>query len=350
MDKGNGIHQRDPAKAAAAWHAQLEDGASDANRAEFAAWVRKSPAHIAEFLRLSAIRDGLADPHAFDGIDLDELLKDLPRNVHPLGPTERSIHPQSESPVRTPTLSKRIFVLAATVLIAALIGWLSARGSRPPFARLKPASVYTTGIGEQRSILLVDGSIAELNTQSRILVQLDQARRDITLTEGEALFRVAKDARRPFRVLIDATVVQAVGTEFTVRRDATRAVVTVIDGRVTVGKEGESTRLLSPGERLVLPGGDGAVATEPIEHVSPNSATAWIARRLVFDDLPLEAVAAEFNRYNRRQIHIEAPLHDRKVTGVFNANDPDAFVAFLQGRGDLVISNSTDGGLLIRPR
>jgi len=349
MDSRNGVNQRDPARAAAAWHAQFDDGMNEGERAAFAAWICKSPVHIAEFLRISAIQQELREFGAFEDLDLGALMKEIPRNLEILVASAES--GESARPTDPPRskLATRLVALAASMIAVLGLGWLIAQSGWKPLAKLQSTAGYETGIGEQRSILLSDGSIAELNTRSRMLVRIDAVRRDITLSEGEALFRVAKDERRPFRVLIGATVVQAIGTEFTVRRDDDRAVVTVIDGRVSVGQSEGQKRLMSKGERIVL--ATSAVAnTAPVEHVSANSALAWTTRRLVFDDMPLESVAAEFNRYNTRQIRIEARLHDRGVTGVFNANDPDAFVAFLAGREDLIVTYATTGEIIVRPR
>jgi hypothetical protein len=58
--------------------------------------------------------------------------------------------------------------------------------------------------------------------------------RAVEHTKGEALFKVAKDPARPFKVRAgDATII-AVGTEFNVERDSDRAVVSVTEGRVVV--------------------------------------------------------------------------------------------------------------------
>lgn len=41
-------------------------------------------------------------------------------------------------------------------------------------------------------------------------------------------------------------------------------------------------------------------------------------------------MAAEFNRYNRRVIEIRGDrLRSQEVTGVFRADDPESFLAFL---------------------
>ena len=117
----------------------------------------------------------------------------------------------------------RLLAVAASVVVAIFCVW--AYGER---------NTYATGIGEQRSLALADGSTIELNTHSKIRVRFTADRRTIDLVEGQALFHVAKDKTRPFIVQSDGTKVRAVGTEFDVYRRMTGTTVTVIEGRVAV--------------------------------------------------------------------------------------------------------------------
>ncbi len=58
---------------------------------------------------------------------------------------------------------------------------------------------YSTGVGEQRTIKLEDGSTIALNTDTAVRVELTDRMRRVSLLRGEALFNVAKDPTRPFR-------------------------------------------------------------------------------------------------------------------------------------------------------
>jgi transmembrane sensor len=58
---------------------------------------------------------------------------------------------------------------------------------------------------------------------------------------------------------------------------------------------------------------------------------AWLRRQIVFDQEPLERVAAEFNRYAPKPIKITTPaLRNLEISGVFATDDPEAFIAFLR--------------------
>ena len=76
---------------------------------------------------------------------------------------------------------------------------------------------YGTATSEQRTFVLADGSVIELNTQSRVSVRLTAKAREVRLIEGEALFRVHHDAARPFRVYAGSATIEDVGTQFNVR-------------------------------------------------------------------------------------------------------------------------------------
>jgi transmembrane sensor len=56
--------------------------------------------------------------------------------------------------------------------------------------------VYTTAVGEQRDLQLVDGSVISINAASRVRVSYSERARDVFLESGQAMFIVAKDEAR----------------------------------------------------------------------------------------------------------------------------------------------------------
>jgi transmembrane sensor len=203
-----------------------------------------------------------------------------------------------------------------------------------------------TAVGEQRSVVLGDGSLVTLNTSSSIEVHMAKDRRTVQLLAGEALFEVAHDARRPFDVTTGDTTVRAIGTQFNVDRRAASTTVTVVEGRVAVfttpdsTQEGSQTTLpLAAGEQLTLA---PRSARHPVR-ADVATAIAWTQRKLIFEHRQLGEVAAEFNRYNRQVIEIQsAELRNQEVTGVFQANDPGSFLTFLSRLPGVTIQQSAD--------
>ncbi len=219
-----------------------------------------------------------------------------------------------------------VFAMAAALFAAVLCTW---------FFFTAPQR-YATAVGEQRSVVLNDGSVVTLNTSSSIQVTLAKTRRTIKLEAGEALFQVAHDKTRPFDVIAGHTTVRAVGTQFNVDRRASRTTVTVVEGKVSVqnvAPDAGSNDSGGGGPIPVSAGEELVVAPQALlRAVAANvaAATAWTQRRLVFEHRPLGEVAAEFNRYNLQQIHIDsARLEAQEVTGTFQANDPDSFLDFV---------------------
>jgi ferric-dicitrate binding protein FerR (iron transport regulator) len=112
---------------------------------------------------------------------------------------------------------------------------------------LKSPQQFKTEIGEQRSVLLKDGSRVTLNTASKIEVDMRKDRRLVRLVEGEAFFDVTHDAIRPFKVRAGNAVLSDVGTQFNVDMRPTRTTVTVIEGRVAVDSK---MAIVDQGEEL----------------------------------------------------------------------------------------------------
>src|SRR5690606_30551494 len=104
-------------------------------------------------------------------------------------------------------------------------------------------NVYTTSVGEQRAVELPDGTAVAINARSCLRVAFSGHARAVYLYDGQAMFTVAKDASRPFRVYVVApgrspagngAVIQALGTKFDVQRRADRVEVAVIEGMVQI--------------------------------------------------------------------------------------------------------------------
>jgi transmembrane sensor len=186
---------------------------------------------------------------------------------------------------------------------------------------------FSTAVGEVRRLPLADGSVATVNTASRIAVALEPARRHITLEEGEAWFQVAHDARRPFVVDVGSLRVRAVGTAFSVRRNPEGVDVLVTEGVVETWTEGNGagpTRI-SQGERsFVAAGTRDIVAVKAADEI--ERALAWRSGGLAFNGEPLSYAVAELNRYNRRKLVVEDPVLARMpIVGYFRTTEPDNF-------------------------
>jgi transmembrane sensor len=170
-----------------------------------------------------------------------------------------------------------------------------------------------------------------------VAVRYDPAQRSVTLEHGQAIFAVAHDPARPFRVLAGAAEVVAVGTRFDVYLKGNTTLVTVTEGRVTVDNvaaqeaarpAGRTPVEVTAGQMVRVESGLPPSSPQPIDAAR---ATAWLHRQISFDAAPLGDVAAEFNRYAAVPVEIETPaLRSVAVSGVFSVDDTESFVAFLR--------------------
>jgi len=353
MPSDHDNNARDPAtthamQCAAHWLSVLSDeNCTEAERKQFLVWLRASGQHVEEFLRLSRLNAHCSRRELWPDMNVAELITAAKAsgesNVTTLEPAaDFSSLGRSRKPVR--------WALAAAAACAFIVAGLIA--SRGQFSEwFNPE--YVTALGEQRSITLEDGSVVELNSQSRLRTHFEKNLRAIELVEGEAIFRVSKDHHRPFRVRTGVTDIVAVGTAFNVNANDTRTVVTVLEGRVRVNQREAAERSAARSAKAVsefeLAVGDQLTVgkAQPAIRVSlrdTEKVTSWTDRRLIFEDTPLSAVASEFARYSSREIRIEdASVGNRKINGVFDATDPASLVEFLSADESLEIRDDSSG-------
>lgn len=343
---------------AAEWLVEFRSGDIDAEgRRAFDAWVRASPEHLRAFIEMAALWREAGSVDAERAVSIDDLMARAATesNIVIVGgrepasdtPSINEAHGLPPSLGRAPVRSRRIRrFAAAAALVLALVG--TALFFKTAFHK---EPVYTTDVGEQRTMRLTDGSTVTLNSRSRLRVVFTETERGVDLLEGQALFQVAKNAAKPFVVHSDGTAIRALGTQFDVNRDQSRTIVTVVEGSVAVSDViGETRRaavqrndsdrpiLLSAGEQLNVI--EGAGLAQPV-HANVSSATAWTQGQLVLESASLEQVADQFNRYSARKLvaadHGATPL---RLSGVF-ATDPDFLIRYLRARSDIVIHETS---------
>jgi transmembrane sensor len=317
---------------AAHWLATLSDeSCTDAERQQFSEWLRASTRNVEEFLRLSTLARSLGKRELWPEQTIEQLVEEAraSSNVTTLEPRGAAVTDGDRRKLRP-------WLMAAAVACLLVGGAIVLR--TVPLTQVA-SQEYQTALGEQRSITLEDGSVVELNTRSRLRTRFTRSQRALDLVEGEAIFRVVKDANRPFVVRARETDIVAVGTAFNVNASEARTVVTVLEGRVRVNKQIE----LAVGEQLIVA---PAQPTVRVAVRDTEKVTSWTERRLIFENTPIEAAAAEFARYSARRIRIEdAEIGAREINAVFDATDPGSFVEFLRKdeTGTVEVVDSADG-------
>lgn len=356
------------AQRASEWFELLKQGRAE-DMAAFQEWCRKSPLHIQEFLEITWTDRALSSLDAERQIDLDALVREIRPDtfVRRLAADAPGVlrttaglasdvqaargatgdNAPASAGTRARWLSRRSWALAAALGILAVGLAACWQLSRPP-------QEFSTRVGELRTVELTDASVVTLNTNSDIHVEFARGERNIELRRGEAVFRVAHDPARPFRVHTAAGVVQAIGTQFNVYARAEGTDVAVLEGRVRLTPRPASNGTASPPEDLKAGeqawiSADGSVRRAARADV--ERATAWSKRRLKFDETPLEDMVREFNRYHRNlQLRLEGvPPDSHHYSGIFDADDPEMLASFLENEPDLIIERH-DGEIVIRAR
>lgn len=174
-----------------------------------------------------------------------------------------------------------------------------------------------TGVGEQRSQELPDGSIVALNVVTRARYDLNDRERVVNLKEGEATFVVRKDPERPFLVRAGGYEVRAIGTAFNVRNRDRSLDVAVKEGVVEVRRlaGGVKPVLLRAGQRFhVQDTTEHTLKHAKISNISPTSVDEWRQRVLTYEDAPVDQVVRDLNRFYERPVSADPSLGRRHVT------------------------------------
>lgn len=356
---------------AATWLVKRDRGGLSAGeQAEFDAWMDADPRARAAYVRLELAwqrADGVRRLRPLDSdVDADLLahspfepvaIDEYPARVE----TRRTmdIVPSPSGAVIDAEVTRREprRRLAMTLAVAASVVLAIAGGFAWHAYERTGWDEYTTDYGGLSRIVLDDGSVVNLNTNSLMRVQLTRELRHIVLERGEALFKVAHDSGRPFDVDAGNTTVRAVGTEFSVRvrepagssRGQKDIVVLVKEGRVAIdppkiaAKPLErvttlppSTSTLSAGEAVTITAKrvnteQPQMQVQKVADAEVDRKLSWTEGRLWFERQTLKDVVAEFNRYNRRQMVIADPaIENLRIGGGFEATDPESFIAALE--------------------
>lgn len=306
---------RDMADEAARWTARMDAGGWSAHdESELQAWLAAHPMHGGALLQAQA---------AWISTDL-KVAQDV----------------AGDAPAAS-RFSRRGIVAAGGGLIAASLAGGLIWGTS--------ALQYATGVGEIRRVPLADGSVAAINTASRIAVRVDAKRRNVALEAGEAWFQVAKDPERPFVVDAGRVRVRAVGTAFAVRLRGNGAQVFVTEGVVEAwveGAEGHRVRIAAGGKAFVS--NDAAIKVVPAEPSAVDRSLAWRAGKIDLDGNRLDFAVGEFNRYNQRKLIITDPaLAAEEFDGIFRVDDPEGFAIAVRDSLEVPVDVTHPDGIRI---
>lgn len=269
---------------AARWFVRLQDaGATRGDWLAFEAWLAASPGNMAAYEHVERL-----------WVEVEEVADRLP------DVSEAEVRTLPARQARTPSRLTRRAWLAAGAGLAASVAVAVAVGLGGPGARTQS---YAAAPGHTQQVVLADGTRVWLNAGSRIEVRLARRARRVEMADGEALFDVTHDPRRPFLIDAGDRRVRVVGTQFNLRHRGGEFALTVNRGIVEVGPSqaaGPATRVVA-GQSLSRRRGS---ATFVLAAASPETAFAWTRGELVYADAPLSEVAADLSRSLGVQIQV----------------------------------------------
>ncbi|XOV86994.1 MAG: FecR family protein [Pseudomonadota bacterium] len=304
---------------ASRWLAQLETGDLDHADVEvLREWMGRSPKHTAELRKLAKLSRDLNLL-----AQMSDSLNDAADFYHPITR-------------KRPDFSWRGVMLVGCLIIAVLsIGWLS----RPVGVE---SQVFATKAGEYDEHRLSDGSVIALNTSSRVSVAYSEHLREIHLQAGEAFFTVTRNANRPFVVKAGTQQVEAVGTAFLVRLDASQIEVSVTEGKVRLTTVSENTAvkasrpesiLLETGQSLKVQSTATAADVNPVTKTELQRKLAWREGLLDFHKTALSEVVREVGRHTGIEIVFrDAELGSREFDGLFRVGETESLFEALKVR------------------
>ena len=177
-----------------------------------------------------------------------------------------------------------------------------------------------TGAGQQRSVVLPDGTTIALNGDSRLRLDRRNARVAV-LEQGEAFFTVKHDAAHPFAVRAGDATFQDIGTAFDVVHRAGFTQIGVREGAVLYDPDGAAVRLQG-GQSIRI--ANNAATVQPIDS---EAVGGWRSGRLLYRDATLGEVAGDVARNIGEPVAVDPALAERHFSGVVII-DPDRRLMF----------------------
>jgi transmembrane sensor len=305
---------------AAWWTNQLDGGEmSESQQVEFHAWLLLNPAHARTLQGYRA---------------LVSVIQELPHQKTATLTASIPSLPWFASLGRLFAQPLRLGVVGAAVAVVAALGvWF-----KVPTVKEYVTRTYTTGVGESRRVVLPDGSVAQLNTQSCVRWVGTGKDRRVALEKGEVLFEVAHDPTRPFRVTVGSSEIRDLATEFDVyRKSSGSVVVTVLSGQVAIkelvvgGAQPTWTELLlKPDQQVEY---TPASLISDVHTVAATSAVLWREGLLMTEHQSFATVVSELNRYSSKPILMPDPRlqsADIDLGGTLSIRDVPAALAHIQ--------------------
>jgi transmembrane sensor len=314
------------------WVVEIHDPGFSTDRvsqSQFHHWLNRSAVHAKAFARASSTFQRLGCLRALPEINLDDRIQRY----------------RCEQKVAPRFRWRPWFSAAAALCLGVVLPLVPQQLTAAP-------TLYMTHVGEQRTVILADGSNLRLNSGTRVLVRSPVGQyREVDMLEGETYFSLASGHHRPIRIFAAADTITGNASEFDVSQIQGRVEVVVVRGDLSVMSFDSSGAPLTQhivgradrteSNRISLRAGEMATirAQRDAANVLLDSRTpadierllSWRSGLLAFSNQSAAEVVASFNRYNRQQMAIaDQDIAQLRLSGDFQFNDPESFILALQ--------------------
>ena len=285
--------------AAIAWQLSLDSGAGSAvEREAFAKWHAAHEEHARAWLQLGMLDQRFSVASGPARVALLQSREGIRRRVRKLGSG------------------------IASVLLVIGLGLFAGERYLPLDYWLAD---QRTATGEQRTLRLADGTLINLNTHSALDVRFDEKQRRIVLQEGEILIETGHNDARPFIVETRDGQLRALGTRFLVKREDHGTRLSVLQSAVAARPETlANEQTLKEGQQVLMQR-DGL---GPLLALNPGS-DAWTRGMLVVDNVRLEDLVRELDRYRTGHLGVDPAVADLRITGSFPLHNTDLALSAL---------------------
>lgn len=201
-----------------------------------------------------------------------------------------------------------IYKIAAIVIISLGVFY---------FFNNKKSEYFQTKYSENKTVVLPDNSIVELNELSSLKYNASTWKKQRSLLlNGEAYFDVEKGMR--FDVKTSNGIVSVLGTEFNVLDRDSIFKVSCYEGLVKVNYKNKITKLPAGKELIIVRGTEQHTQTVLAQ-------PKWLKNMSIFEDVLFTDVVFELEQQYNVKVHINLTGDDQmKFTGAFTNNNLDS--------------------------
>ncbi len=246
-----------------------------------------------------------------------------------------------------PTGGKLAFALTLVLLLVVVLPLVP-----PLFVSAPRIQIHSTRAGEQKTIVLEDGSLLRMNVKTRLAVKMGKTLRRVSLEQGEVFFRVAFHPHRPFEVDTRAGVIRVLGTAFNVKVRNGKMAVDVKQGRVQVAdafsrrKKTQTGRVVLAANQGIDVGLDGRL--KALRSCEIQEVLAWEQGEVVFKNTPVADVLEELELYHQVTIDLPPVVSNRKISGAFSMRNLEQTLSLVCLAASLQIETKSDSYIVLK--